>query len=221
MLAPGAVASWHYLATLKSDAVQAGRLLNPLMTRGAVNVLHVESKSPSGAALTRNYADADLTRLLMQVQATGSSDVDDKRHGRDDRCDVGHYHPGESTSRSGLVVSADGEDAGDHGHDGRCPPASASVLDATGVDVTVLPPWGKAVMFTPATTPALADVAPGASVDVSVRFVVPAPGQRTPEQSDAAYLAQLSKLDGAVLTAHASATAGGATSDLSAPRPPR
>ena len=82
--------------------------------------------------------------------------------------------------------------------------------DATNVAVTVIPPAGDAKVFNPATTPALASLVPGESVAVAYASMVPVPVARGATESDAAYLARLTALDGTPLvgTAFGRGTAG-------------
>ena len=74
------------------------------------------------------------------------------------------------------------------------------------VAVTVIPPAGDPRSFSSSTTPALADLAPGASVGIDVTSTTPGPAARDPKESDAAYLARLRAFDRTLLVGAASAT---------------
>jgi RHS repeat-associated protein/uncharacterized repeat protein (TIGR01451 family) len=80
---------------------------------------------------------------------------------------------------------------------------------ATDVRVTIIPPAGDARTFLAPGTATLASLAPGASADVQLDSVVPAPAARAADESDAAYLARLHAFDGTPLfgTAFARGTA--------------
>lgn len=77
---------------------------------------------------------------------------------------------------------------------------SGDVTDAT---ITIELPAGAPAQFDSSSIPALADLAPGASVEVTATYLVPSPPAKG-SSSDAAYLSELKALDGSSLDATAS-----------------
>ncbi|HEV2218112.1 MAG TPA: RHS repeat-associated core domain-containing protein [Candidatus Dormibacteraeota bacterium] len=95
--------------------------------------------------------------------------------------------------------------------------ASASL---SNVKVTIQPPGATApLQFNSTTTPALATLASGASASVQGAFVVPAAPAKASGQTDAAYFATLSGLEGSILKATGSATATAVTGTVNASSP--
>ena len=78
---------------------------------------------------------------------------------------------------------------------------------ATAAKVAVVDPAGTTVVIDATTNAALASIAPGASTVATVAYRVPVLGARGPTETDADYLARLTKTDGTALTATATVTA--------------
>jgi RHS repeat-associated protein len=91
---------------------------------------------------------------------------------------------------------------------------------ATAAKITIAPPTGAPVTFSAPSIPALASVAPGASVKVSTPYKVPAVAGKGASESDSDYLARLQAVDGSALIANASATAESSGGPLSAKAQP-
>ena len=81
--------------------------------------------------------------------------------------------------------------------------------DVTGAQVVIARPTGTAATFDSTTTPALADLRPGASVTVTAPYTVPLVPARGGLETDAAYLIRLKALSESTLSARA--TASGST----------
>jgi RHS repeat-associated protein/uncharacterized repeat protein (TIGR01451 family) len=90
---------------------------------------------------------------------------------------------------------------------------------ATSVTVTIAPPAGGAITFDASSVPALASIPSGGSVTVSAAWQVPFTGARQAGETDAAYLARLAALEGARLSATATASGTATTGPVSAPTP--
>jgi RHS repeat-associated protein len=90
----------------------------------------------------------------------------------------------------------------------------------TAVKVIVTLPDGSQQTITQTTVPALAQLKPGQSAAYAAHFTVPVPAAKGQTESDAAYLARLSALEGSTLQATAAATATGPTGQVTAPPPP-
>jgi uncharacterized repeat protein (TIGR01451 family) len=83
-----------------------------------------------------------------------------------------------------------------------------STGSATNVSVTLTLPDGTTKTIDKSSVPSLASIAPGASATVTATYTVPVPAAKGATETDAAYVTRLVKLDGAVLTASATAKAG-------------
>ena len=81
---------------------------------------------------------------------------------------------------------------------------------ATNVSVTVTPQGASPVTVDKTTVPALASIASGASVQVTVPFTIPRVAAKGSGESDADYLARLASVEGSTL--QATATASGTSS---------
>jgi RHS repeat-associated protein len=90
------------------------------------------------------------------------------------------------------------------------------------VIVTIQPPLNTApLLFNSANTPALATLASGASAPVSGTFKVPVPAAKPTGQSDSAYFAALSAVEGTALKASATASGTAPTGNVAAATPPQ
>ncbi|HKB33094.1 MAG TPA: hypothetical protein VKF16_04440, partial [Candidatus Dormibacteraeota bacterium] len=90
----------------------------------------------------------------------------------------------------------------------------------SSVSVTIQPPQNAApLLFNSGNTPSLATLAPGASASVTGAFKVPVPAAKGSGQTDSAYVAVLTAVEGAVLKASASAGGTGPTGTISATPP--
>jgi RHS repeat-associated protein/uncharacterized repeat protein (TIGR01451 family) len=88
---------------------------------------------------------------------------------------------------------------------------------ATSVTVSIAPPAGGAITFDASSVPALASIPSGGSVTVSTPWAIPFTGARQAGETDAAYLARLAALEGARLTATATASGTATAGPISAP----
>jgi RHS repeat-associated protein/uncharacterized repeat protein (TIGR01451 family) len=79
---------------------------------------------------------------------------------------------------------------------------------ASDVRVAVTLPDGTVRTITKATVAALGAIAPGGSVSVNTAYTVPVPAPKGSAETDAAYTARLAALDGATLSASATARSG-------------
>jgi len=86
-------------------------------------------------------------------------------------------------------------------------PLRSQLAAVTDVVVTITPPTGSSVQFSSATTPGLAQLAPGASARVTTKYQVPQVPAKGGTESDADYLARLGKVENSTLLAKATATA--------------
>jgi RHS repeat-associated protein len=161
-LAPGATATWHYVASIPLSVAQEGFLLDPNKVTKLRNTLHAEV-SPRNA----NAAQPAFVDTCFKPSLFGGS-------------------PG----------------------------------TATGAKIVIAPPTGAPVTFSAPSTPALANLAPGASVKVSTPYKAPAVSAKGTSESDSHYLARLQALDGSALTGNASATAESSGGPLSAKAQP-
>src|SRR5260370_1694295 len=90
----------------------------------------------------------------------------------------------------------------------------------SSVSVTIQPPQNAApLLFNAGNTPSLATLAPGASASVTGAFKVPGPAAKGSGQTDSAYVAVLTAVEGAVLKASASSGVTGPTGTISATPP--
>lgn len=89
--------------------------------------------------------------------------------------------------------------------------------DVSDAEVTAILPDGEARVVTAADEPALATLAPGATVTVRRSWDVPVPAARGGSESDAGYLSRLVALDGTRLTGAAYVLAAGGVGRLVAP----
>ena len=87
----------------------------------------------------------------------------------------------------------------------------------SNVTVTIVPPGAAPVILGPSAYPGLASLASGASVTVSTQSLVPFQGARLAGETDAAYLARLTALEGLQLVGTATATGTGSNGPVSAP----
>src|SRR5215472_8509319 len=100
--------------------------------------------------------------------------------------------------------------------------AMADPAAVGSVTVTVTPPSGPPLTVSSSSVPGLALLKPGTSAVYSAPFTIPVPAAKGSSETDASYLARLTALEGAALTATATASGtavtGGAT--ITAPAPP-
>ncbi|HYS01676.1 MAG TPA: hypothetical protein VET82_04955, partial [Candidatus Eisenbacteria bacterium] len=87
--------------------------------------------------------------------------------------------------------------------------AQTNAAAATNVVVTITLPSGQTVQFSSSTTPALASLAPGASVNLTTTYTVPVIAAKGTSETDATYLARLAAINGTTLRATVTATASG------------
>jgi len=87
--------------------------------------------------------------------------------------------------------------------------AQTNAAAATNVVVTITLPSGQTVQFSSSTTPALASLAPGATVTLTTTFTVPVVTAKGTTETDAAYLARLAATNGISLQATLTATGTG------------
>jgi RHS repeat-associated protein len=157
-LAPGATATWHYVASFPLSVAREGFLLDPKRVTKLRNTLHAEVGPRNANATQPAFVDTCFKPSLF-----GGS-------------------PG----------------------------------TAADAKIAITPPTGAPVTFSAPSTPALASLSPGASVEVSTPYVVPAVAAKGENETDSAYLARLRALDGSALTASAAATAQSSGGPLSA-----
>ena len=97
---------------------------------------------------------------------------------------------------------------------------SGTSATLTNLSATIYSPVGGiAVTFTAATNPSLASLVAGASVSVSAGFTLPPPPAKASGESDTDYFATLRALEGARLTASASASGMAGAVLVAAPPP--
>jgi len=89
----------------------------------------------------------------------------------------------------------------------------------TNITVTVQPPTGAAVTINSGTVAGLASLAPGGSATYSTTYKVPVPAVKGTGESDAAYQARLTAVEGSKLSASASASGGSSGGAVSAVAP--
>jgi len=87
--------------------------------------------------------------------------------------------------------------------------SQANVGAVTNITVTFNLPDGSKATVDSSTVAGLASLAPGDSIAVTTTFKVPAPAARVPVETDSAYLARLTALEGSSLNATASASGTG------------
>jgi hypothetical protein len=98
--------------------------------------------------------------------------------------------------------------------------SSGTSATLTNLSATIYPPvGGTALTFNAATNPSLASLAAGASVSVSAGLTVPPPPAKTSGESDTDYVATLRAIEGAHLTASASANGIAGAVLVTAPPP--
>ena len=89
------------------------------------------------------------------------------------------------------------------------PLQAANAAAATNVVVTITLPSGQPVLFNSSTTPALASLAPGATVKLTTTYTVPVIAAKGATETDAAYLARLAATNAITLQATLTATGSG------------
>ena len=95
-------------------------------------------------------------------------------------------------------------------------PFAGKATPVTGVSVTFTLPDGSTRTVTSADVPGLASIPRGGSVDVPTTWSVPVLARPGANEADAAYLSRLAAVEGAVLTARATASGTGSGSTVSA-----
>lgn len=98
--------------------------------------------------------------------------------------------------------------------------SQANAGAATNVVVTITLPSGQTVQFSGSTTPALASLAPGASVTLTTTYRVPVVAARGSGELEAAYLQRLANLEGSALRASAAVIASGPSGPVSSTAAP-
>jgi RHS repeat-associated protein/uncharacterized repeat protein (TIGR01451 family) len=98
--------------------------------------------------------------------------------------------------------------------------AQANAGAATNVLVTITLPSGQTVPFSSSTTPALASLAPGATVTLTTPYKVPVVAAKGATETDFAYLARLTAINGSTLQATVAATGSGPSGPVTVLTPP-
>jgi RHS repeat-associated protein len=201
---PGAAPAASSGLTLASTPIASGSVTYPGALAGGVVGTRL---MPNAIARWTNQAKLSLTSD-EEKHLCDSSQVQAMRY-------TIHF---EMTSTSGLALVSSGTQStvfsDPFWHERNCAAIS-------NVVVTVTPASGPKLVVDKTTDPGLAMIKPGDSVPYSTTWAVPVPAPKGSGESDSAYLARLTALNGLTLqaTATASGTAGNGK-NVTAPAPP-